>query len=294
MRGIHRWGGLEEASGLRLYVHRFRDESVAPSGTTVLLLHGYMDAGGTWDLLAPYLARAGHDVVAPDLRGFGASDAVGAGGYYHFPDYVADVAKLVDRLAPARLAVVGHSMGGTVATLYAGAQPQRVWRLALIEGVGTLGSEPEHAVDRMGIWLDNLRALDRSPRPVASMDEAVSRLGKNHPRVPIEILRTRAPLLTRTDPEGRLFWAYDPLHRTRSPTPFHLEAFRGFLRRIACPTLFVGGGPLGWHPPDEEERVALLRDVRTVDIPGAGHMVHWTAPEALAGALVPFLDAGAS
>src|SRR5690242_21631642 len=104
-------------NGIDLFVHRFRDEAAAPSGLTVLLLHGYMDAGGTWDLVAPALAAAGHDVVAPDLRGFGRSDAVGPGGYYHFPDYVADVEALVRELAPERLAVVGHSMGGTVASL---------------------------------------------------------------------------------------------------------------------------------------------------------------------------------
>src|SRR4051794_24555734 len=104
--------GYQRVNGLKLYVHRFRDPAAAPSGLTILLVHGFLDSGATWDLVAPRLARAGHDVVAPDLRGFGLSDYVGAGGYYHFPDYIADLAELVDAIAPRRLSVVGHSMGG--------------------------------------------------------------------------------------------------------------------------------------------------------------------------------------
>src|SRR4051812_22002385 len=101
--------GYQRINGLKIYVHRFRDTAAPPSGLTVLLLHGFMDAGSTWGLVAEPLARAGHEVVAPDLRGFGLSDSIGAGGYYHFPDYVADVSELVDVLAPRRLALVGHS-----------------------------------------------------------------------------------------------------------------------------------------------------------------------------------------
>ena len=82
--------------GLELNVHRFVDTAAAPRGLTLLLLHGFLDAGGSWDLVATELAPRGIEVYAVDLRGFGASDRVGAGGYYHFPDYVADVDALVD------------------------------------------------------------------------------------------------------------------------------------------------------------------------------------------------------
>ena len=47
----------------------------------------------------------------------------------------------------------------------------------------------------------------------------------------------------------------------------------------------MSGGKLGWHPPGEEERVTWLRDTRTFEIPEAGHMMHWTRPEALARAI---------
>jgi pimeloyl-ACP methyl ester carboxylesterase len=280
--------GFQRVNGLKLWVHRFREESAPPSGLTILLLHGFMDAGGTWDMVAPALARGGHEVVAPDLRGFGLSDSIGAGGYYHFPDYVADVAELVDALAPRRLAVVGHSMGATVAAYYAGAHRDRVERLALLEGMGPMATPAPVSVDRMVAWLRTLREVSRVPRPLSSLQEAVERLSLHHPRVPRDVIETRARLLTKADDTGRLVWAYDPLHRTTAPTPFHAESFKEFLRRIDCPTLVVSGGPSGWHPPDEAERVACLVQGTRFELASAGHMMHWTEPRALSERLAAF------
>jgi pimeloyl-ACP methyl ester carboxylesterase len=73
-----------------------------------------------------------------------------------------------------------------------------------------------------------------------------------------------------------------------APTPFNIENFRNFLRQIDCPTLVVSGGPLGWHPADEAERAACLKDARHLELPNAGHMMHWTAPDALAANLLAF------
>ena len=280
--------GPRRVNGLDLWVHRFRDPEATPSGLTVLLVHGFLDSGATWDLVAPALARAGHEVLAPDLRGFGQSAWVGAGGYYHFPDYVADLSELIDSVAPQRLALVGHSMGGTVTGLLAGARPDRFERVALLEGMGPIATEPEMAVVRMNTWLRNLRDATRTSRPLASLEEATSRLAHHHPRVPREVLASRAALLTRKDSQGNLVWAYDPLHRSTAPIPFNLETFRVFLRRIECPTLVVSGGPTGWHPPDEAERAACLRHARLLEIPSAGHMMHWTAPDTLATSLLAF------
>ena len=120
-------------NGIRYAVREFSVEGAAPREPerTVLLLHGFLDSGATWDLVAPHLAVAGFRVLAPDLRGFGDSGRVPLGGYYYFADYIADVAALVDLLAPKDLSVVGHSMGGGVASLFTGVYPERVRRIPM-------------------------------------------------------------------------------------------------------------------------------------------------------------------
>jgi pimeloyl-ACP methyl ester carboxylesterase len=265
-----------------------------PAHGTALLLHGFMDAGGSWDLVAPRLASAGLRVLAPDLRGYGDGARLGAGGYYYFPDYVLDVADLVEALVPAGspLTVVGHSMGGTVSTLYAGSVPSRVTRLVVVEGSGPPDSAHAHAPERMRRWLDEVRsARVRGERTFSSRQQALARLAANHPRVPEEVLATRLDVLLRELPDGRFSWKADPLHATHSPVPFFAESFKEFVRRVECPTLSVSGGPLGWHPPDEQERLACFRQLTRVDIDDAGHMMHWTHPERLADAIVSFVGA---
>src|SRR5690349_21097831 len=74
------------------------DHLGAERGRTVFLVHGYMDAAGTWDRVAPALAAKGFRVLAPDMRGFGDGARVAKGSYYHFVDYVFDLAEIVDAL----------------------------------------------------------------------------------------------------------------------------------------------------------------------------------------------------
>jgi pimeloyl-ACP methyl ester carboxylesterase len=276
-------------NGLSLAVHRFSLAGSEPPPTrkTVLLLHGFLDAAASWDLVAEPLCSAGFEVVAPDLRGFGLSERVGAGAYYHFPDYVADVDELCEKLAPSWLGVVGHSMGGGVATLFAGACATRVDKLVVMEGVGPASDAPELSVDRFRKWLSDRRRITREPRSMP-FEEAVTRLKATHPRLSDELLRSRAARLTVQLPTGGVAWAWDPLHRTVSPTPFQGANYSSFLRAIQCPVLFVDGGPHGWHPPEEEERLAQIAALRRVSFPEAGHMMHWTQPSAVAQAIVDF------
>lgn len=273
--------------GIDIAVHRFGP----PAEHVVLLLHGFMDAGGTWDLVARHLVPCGLHLVAPDQRGFGRSDRVGAGGYYHFADYVADVDRLArDLLSEGqRLSVVGHSMGGTVASLFAGARPERVHRLVLMEGVGPPAMTPEVGVDRMRSWLDQAMRPESDRTRLESEEDALARLQFHHRKVPAEVLRSRIPHLSRTD-AGGLSWCYDPQHRRTSPARFDVETFRAFAEQVACPVRFISGGPSGFHPADEAQRLKAFPNlVDQVEIADAGHMMHWTRPEACATAIGAFI-----
>ena len=256
---------------------------------TVVLVHGFMDAGGTWDLVAPMLAAAGQRVLAPDMRGFGEGARVPVGGYYHFVDYVFDLADLVDELSPGEpIALVGHSMGGTIATLFAGTFPERVARLAIIEGVGPPDNPWEMGPVRMRGWIEQVRTSRARAQhaPTFTSEEALKRLSGNHPSVEPEVLAHRLPHLAVAAGEGRVAWRFDPLHRTTAPVPFFAKLFIEFAKRVTCPVMFVSGGALGFHPPDEDERLAAFARCERAELGDAGHMVHWTQPESLAKLLL--------
>ena len=275
--------------------HRVLAWSKEGARATALLLHGYMDAASTWDLVASHLVDAGLRVLAPDFRGFGEGARIPPGAYYHFPDYVFDVADVIETVCDATLPlfVVGHSMGGTVASLYAGTFPERPAKLALLEGIGPPDNPPEVAPLRFRSWIENVRATRaRGPerKLAGGHEDALRRLAANHPQVERAILADRLPHLLRELPDGGVVWKNDPLHRTTSPMPFFASTYMAFAQKVSCPTLYVEGGALGMHPADEDERLACFARLERRTIEGAGHMMHWTRPAEVARVLAEFFS----
>ncbi len=275
------------ANGLE---HHVIEWSGAPAEATALLLHGFMDAAATWEKVAVRLAQAGLRVLAPDFRGFGDGPRAPSGCYYHFVDYIADIADIVDAaIGPAPLFLVGHSMGGSAATAYAGAFPERVTKLAVLEGLGPPDNTFDGAPDRMRAWIEAMREVRaRGERVVGTEAEAFRRLSANHPNVPEEALRDAVPHLVREAAGGRVAWKADPMHRTHGPVAFFAKNYIAFAKKVGCPVLYVSGGPQGWHPPGAEERLLAFARLERFELPQAGHMMHWTEPAALASALLDF------
>jgi pimeloyl-ACP methyl ester carboxylesterase len=258
---------------------------------TVLLVHGFLDVAWGWDEVAAHLAARYH-VIAPDLRGHGDSDRVGPGGYYHFFDYVADLDGVVARLGRARVAVVGHSMGGSVASYWCGARPERVARLALLEGLGP----PEVTIpvpDRAAAWFAAWgEARARAPRVMASLDEAATRLRKNDPLLTAESARRMVERGT-TPVAGGVEWKHDPLHLTAGPYLYRRDVAAQFWSRITAPVLVVDGAESRLRVPDAEirERMSFFRDARREVLPGAGHALQRHRPTELAALLADFIGA---
>lgn len=226
------------------------------------------------------------------MRGFGDGPRVPEGGYYHFAYYVADLADLTDALAGSdTILLAGHSMGGTIASLYTGAFPERVERLALLEGIGPPDIPPDALPDRMRRWIEEVRgvgARGREAKVIGTPEEARTRLAATHTGVDPAVLATRVPHLVKDAAGGRVRWRYDPLHKTVSPVGFSVAAYMAFARRARCPVLYVDGGPTGYQPPDEAARLAAFTAVEHVSLEGAGHMMHWTRPRELVRVLLNF------
>jgi len=274
---------LELVTGLRYHVEAWD----GPGDTTFVLVHGFTDLGAGWCEVAPRLAEHGH-VIAPDLRGHGDSAWIGAGGYYHFMDYVADLDDVIRQLARPRVVLVGHSMGGTVCSYWAGTRPDRLAALVLVEGLGPPDMMGGEGPTRTAGWIDGWReARTRPPKVMPTLDEAVRRLRKHDHLLDEALARKLAELGTRAVPGG-IAWKHDPLHATFGPYPFRLDTMRRYWERITCPVLVVDGAESRLNLPEAERasRRASLADHRHVVIEGAGHAVQRHQPARLAELIV--------
>jgi pimeloyl-ACP methyl ester carboxylesterase len=113
-----------DAGGVRLHVEE------AGAGEPVVLLHGAPQHAGCWRKVMPLLAPH-RRVIAPDLRGFGRSEAPGHG--YDGETYARDVVALLDALAIEQATIVGHDWGGHAAWLLAARHGERVNALVALD-----------------------------------------------------------------------------------------------------------------------------------------------------------------
>lgn len=289
--------------GLRYHCHEWGDAALAsPARPTLVLLHGWMDVGASYQFLVDELAaREGpvRHVVAPDWRGFGLTTGPATDSYW-FPDYLADLDALLDQLSPAApVDLLGHSMGGNVVMSYAGVRPERIRRLVNLEGFGLPSTPPAEAPDRLRHWLDDLR-LPMRLRDYANADEVAARLRANNPRLSADKAAWLAPHWARPGADGRWQVLGDPAHKRRNPVPYRAEEVVATWQRIAAPLLWVEGAATrldqwwdGRYPRAEfERRLAVVPDLRRATLADAAHMLHHDQPGALAVHLRDFLDAG--
>lgn len=105
-------------------------EDPSHEGQPIVLLHGYGGSIHWWERMIPLLAQT-HRVIAIDLIGHGGSEKPKSG--YSMPEQAADVAEAMNQLDVQGALVVGHSMGGVVATELAAQASELVDRVALID-----------------------------------------------------------------------------------------------------------------------------------------------------------------
>ncbi|MGH6610901.1 MAG: alpha/beta fold hydrolase, partial [Burkholderiaceae bacterium] len=199
-----------EIRGLRYHLRKWGSAD-ANAARTLVMLHGWMDVSASFQFVADALDESWR-IVAPDWRGYGLTERARADCYW-FPDYLADLDFILDHVVGAAPAVlVGHSMGGNIALMYAGVRPQRVRAVVNLEGFGLRATHAEEAPARYAQWIDELRRAEcraapssaRAPvgggraaaggeriagaslRDYDSLDEVAARLIKNNPRLSAE------------------------------------------------------------------------------------------------------------
>ena len=286
--------------GLRYHVHQWGDASlVTPSRPPLVLLHGWMDVGASFQFVVDALAAAeGFErwVIAPDWRGFGLTDTPGADTYW-FPDYLGDLDALLDALAQDRIIdLLGHSMGGNVVMSYAGVRPARIRKLINLEGFGLPQTRPDQGPRRMVQWLDELK----QPQPLrdyASVDEVAARLLKNNPLLTPDKAAWLAPHWSAPRADGRWHILGDPAHKLANPVLYQVDQILETWKLITAPLLWVEGDQTdvarwwGNRYTKEEfhQRLAVVPSVQKATLAPCGHMLHHDQPAALALQLSAFL-----
>lgn len=260
-----------------------------PSGPPLLLLHGVTRRWQDFLILAPMLAARWH-VHALDFRGHGRSSRTP--GAYLLADYVSDAAAFLSAHFREPAVVYGHSLGALTALALAGQAPELVRGLVLEEPpaislIPHIAKTPFHA---MFTGMQRLAGDQRSVREITRdladiripVAEGGARLGDLRDAMSLRFL---AKCLQDMDPE-----ALSPMLEGRL-----LEGCDAatLARRVACPTLILRGDDAagGMLSKDHAEKMAaLMTDCTVIDVPHAGHLIHWLQAETTLRHVVGFLE----
>lgn len=277
--------------GMRFHIRHWGSVE-APA---LFVLHGWMDSSITFQFLVDAFRREWH-IIAPDWRGFGHSSYAKDG--YWYPDYLADLEAVLNHYSPdLPVNLLGHSLGGNVACLYASVRSARVKQLVSLEGYGMMRVEPEQAAERFGKWLDSLHEFDQ-PRVFSSLDEVIRRMKRNNPRLTDERAAFIALNWSQQNADGMWQILADPHHRRINPLMTRMDEVLASWQRITARTLMVDGefSLLGKRMGDYEKgreeirrRAGAIPGVKVVMIPDAGHMVQQDQPELVAELIEDFL-----
>jgi pimeloyl-ACP methyl ester carboxylesterase len=223
-----------------------------------LLLHGLSSSASTWWRIADALAGAGYRVTAPDLRGHGNAPHTAS---YRLSGYAADLWELGDGWDM----VVGHSIGGTVASLIC-AREHFARRLVLLDPVLMI---PEDQFD--SLLAEQLAELDVAGDPHAFAERHPAWHPEDAAVKAFATLQTTRFVVERTLQDNRPWWYLD------------------LLGNVQVTTTIIGADPdhgALFDPTIGEEIARRNARIRTLMVSGAGHSVHRDAPQAVLGVLL--------
>ena len=290
---------LDEAPCGRLWVG---DYGPREADHTIVCLHGMRDHGDSLRALASSLPHS--RVLLPDLRGHGRSDWACS---YSLVEFVADLRFVSEQLSLEQFDLVGHSLGGHIATRYAAYFSDQVRRLVVIDGFGPprpAASDDPNRMAALGRAEVQHRLIPaHQAKPMTSVQEAADRLARNNPKLDREEALRLAEYGTHSV-DGGVNWAFDATAQQIWSSFSHRDS-EMLLQAIRCPTLVVTGSNgldywLGMHPELTEQHALYERELqRRVElipsgelwvVEDAGHMVHYDQPEALFRRLTTWLS----
>ena len=241
---------------------------------SLLLLHGVHDHCHTWDWTAEQLNSNFH-VVAPDLRGHGDSEW-SKGGSYSYLEYVGDVEQLVRQQELAPVTIVAHSMGGTIASLFAGLYPAEVKKMVLIEPIGLYPGAMDLDVSlKLKHWIEgNRRLAGRIPRKYDSLEAAYARMQQANPHLSPEQASHLTMHGSNQNEDGTYSWKFDNYTRVYPAYEIPHSDMIELWEQISCPVLIINSTKGYPHRIGQDDTLRHFQDVRLVEIDDAGHWTH--------------------
>ena len=274
-----------ESEGLRLHYADWGNDAAPP----LILIHGGRDHCRSWDQVARSLQPHFH-VMAPDLRGHGDSDWA-KGSSYSLSDYVYDLTRLARSAAVHKTTIVGHSMGGMIGLMYAGIYPDKVSRLAVLDGVTVVPGSPRAPIhEQIAEWIAQLdRIAERKIRHYRTIAEAAERISAHNKRLTLEQALHLASHGVKRNADGSYSWKFDEYQQARAPYRLSPDDHIALWSRITCPTLLLRGNESFLPNPETAGVLEHFRQARLVAIVGAGHWLHHDRLDEVLGVLRPFL-----
>ena len=252
---------------LALHAQAWGDATLPP----LLALHGWLDNAGSFARLAPRLATR-YRVIALDLPGHGHSDHLAAGASYHYLDYVQAVLAVADALRLDRYSLLGHSLGAGIAALVAAASPERIERLLLIEGLGPLGDDGSHTLQR---FRDALAPRGDNDKPLRIFRDVAQAIAARSMASGLPAGQAR-PIVERglVEADGGWGWRSDPRLTRPSAVRLAEAQVHALLRGIAAPTALLLAQPATAYLPGApmQARAECVANIAVSHLDGGHHL----------------------
>jgi pimeloyl-ACP methyl ester carboxylesterase len=257
-----------------------------PEAPLILALHGWLDNANSFDLLAPYLSTNFY-LVAVDLPGHGHSSHLPPGCYYHLIDGIFTTLQIIDALQCKQVHLLGHSLGGCLASVIAGVAPERVKSVACIEALGPL-TAPDYACQKqLALYVHNDPLIDSKPKKSypSLQIAAEARATRGYLSVMLaKILCERGMY----EEDGAFYWRHDK--RLLVPSPLRMTE----AQVLSCLSTITAKSMLCWANEGFEfgeekmqARIKAVKELRVVQLSG-GHHIHMEKPEEVGGLLREF------
>ncbi|MGH1428345.1 MAG: alpha/beta fold hydrolase [Arenicella sp.] len=278
--------------GLQHHIQRWGDHTLP----TVFALHGWMDCGISFAEIAKQLSNKFH-IIAPDLRGFGDTEHSTSG--YWFPDYCADLDAMINHYAPHSPAnLLGHSMGGNIALMYAGIKPHRVSKVLSLEALGLPSTSPQDTPKKYAQWIEQSNT-HKKQKHYPSLQALQQAIQANHPSLSEEMVKTLARTWGKPlhKDSQKYVLKHDAKHRHANPIRYHHEDMEALWEAVTAKTGVVMANDSNIYQQylssgriEKAKKLLNITDKNYYIVDEAQHMLHLEQPKSTAAHVAHFFS----